>query len=136
MEILKHHGMRVTPTREWVIAQYQKAQVALSHTELEEASNGSIDRVTLYRTLQGFEENGIIHKVLDDSGALRYSMCSAACSSHSHHDEHLHFQCTSCNNTTCLEGIHISVPSMPSGYTFEGSYHLAKGVCPSCNATT
>ena len=87
--------------------------------------------MTLYRTLASFEEKGIIHKILDDSGTVKYALCSS-CDSQHHHDEHVHFQCSVCKNTFCLEHTSFQKPTLPEGFQFESMQLLVSGICPAC----
>ena len=68
-------------------------ETATSQPDLESLMN-DVDRVTLYRILNVFEEKGIIHKVFDLNGTANYAICTSNCQEHRHHDEHLHFNCT------------------------------------------
>ena len=89
-EILDKQELRKTPARQSVLGFFLKQTFAIGHSTLEKELS-TFDRVTLYRTLASFEEKGIIHKILDDSGVVKYALCSS-CDSHHHHDEHVHFQ--------------------------------------------
>ena len=44
-QMLRNHGMRVTPTRKWVIDQYRNENQALSHADLESKANKEIDSI-------------------------------------------------------------------------------------------
>jgi Fur family transcriptional regulator, ferric uptake regulator len=129
--ILEKHNLRKTSIRSEVLAMFMDKPFALSHANIEDVFGKKYDRVTIYRTLHSFEENGLIHKVPDDTGVLKYAMCLEACTSHSHHDEHIHFFCNRCSRTYCL-AIHIPSVSLPSGYEISGLSLTAYGVCVEC----
>jgi Fur family ferric uptake transcriptional regulator len=93
-ELLQKHHLKKTSPRLKVLSMLSAKNVATSQPDLEGVMD-DIDRVTLYRILNAFEEKGIIHKVFDLNGTANYAMCSPECGEDHHHDEHLHFNCTS-----------------------------------------
>lgn len=42
------------------------------------------DRITLYRTLKTFEEKGLVHRIDDGSGSVKYALCPEDCSTQEH----------------------------------------------------
>ncbi len=85
-------------------------------------------------TIQNIEilNEAYIDDVLEDAGeGVRYELC------HSHHhdhddDLHVHFFCTKCHRTFCLEDTPIPAVRAPEGYEVETRSYLLKGVCPEC----
>jgi Fur family ferric uptake transcriptional regulator len=130
--ILKEHAVRVTPVRMDILDLFLEADhQALSNSDIEHRFE-SIDRITLYRTLKSFEQNGIIHQVNDGSGTAKYAICSGACSHDHHEDNHAHFHCEKCDKTICLDGqVHTKVET-PEGYSVKGIDVVLKGVCDKC----
>ena len=111
--ILKQHKMRMTKSRKAILGVFIVQKKAIGQPDLEKQL-ANFDRVTIYRTLNAFLENGILHQVLDDMGATKYALCSEHCSEHEHQDEHIHFKCISCERLECiLSLIHISEPTRP-----------------------
>ena len=106
---------------------------ALSQPDIEKLLSPLIDRVTIYRTLSLFVENGILHKVLDDSGTMKYALCPEECNDHKHFHDHVHFKCTICSQTSCLENLEIPGFTLPKGYELTESNLLLSGVCPGCS---
>lgn len=121
---------RNTKTKQMVRAILEGADRALSHEDIEKALEGEMDRVTIYRILQGFEEEGYAHRITDENGKWHYAICHN-CSDDHHHDNHIHFQCTNCNSLSCLD-IPIKSPDLPSGYTIKDITYLISGCCPNC----
>jgi Fur family transcriptional regulator, ferric uptake regulator len=130
--ILKEFDLRSTGTRTDILDVFLATDVALAHGDIESKMTEGLDRVTLYRTLKTFLDKGIIHKVLDDEGTTKYALCRHSCTTEEHNHEHVHFKCTMCNNTVCLD--HVTVPkiSLPAGYSFQETNILVQGVCPEC----
>lgn len=102
---------------------------ALSLSEIE-AHFENADRITIYRTLKTFEENGIVHSISYENTTL-YRLCDDECSGEMHHDNHMHFYCTVCKQTTCLENFTFD-SDMLVGMQVEEFSLLAKGVCEHC----
>ncbi|MGZ5303274.1 MAG: Fur family transcriptional regulator [Bacteroidia bacterium] len=134
IHLLKEHNLRVTDSRAQILKVFLQKSFALSQPDLERALGETLDRVTIYRTLTSFVENGLLHKVLDDAGASKFALCTHHHETEAHADEHIHFKCLNCNNTHCLD--HLTFPQFhaPSGYSFSNTNVLIQGVCPDCNS--
>lgn len=130
--ILKKHQLRHTDSREEILNLFLAQVAALSQPEIEKAVVGC-DRVTIYRTLSTYMEKGILHKVLDDQGVMKYALCKEGCESEGYHShDHVHFKCASCGDTTCIEQVHIPQFSLPEGFVVQEVNVLMQGVCPKC----
>lgn len=129
--LLKTFRLRSTPNRQEILHLFLRKNYALSHNDIERAIDNSLDRVTVYRTLKTFLDKGLIHKVLDDEGSLKYALCNDSCTSAEHHHDHVHFKCTRCGQTNCLD---VEVPpiKLPKGYKPQEFNLLIQGVCQQC----
>jgi len=133
--ILRTHDLKHTKQRVRVLEEIALDTAAVSQPELEKKLGKEIDRVTLYRILNTYEDKGILHRIMDMNGTANYAICSASCTEHHHHDEHVHFNCTNCLKIYCLE---VNVPriKMPQGFTATTVTSTAYGVCEKCNSST
>jgi Fur family transcriptional regulator, ferric uptake regulator len=131
--LLKDFQLRSTPSRQEILHLFLKKEYALSHGDIEKEISNSLDRVTVYRTLKTFLDKGLIHKVLDDEGSLKYALCNEACTSTAHHHNHVHFKCTRCGQTNCLD-VEIPAVRLPRGYKPFELNLLIQGVCENCSA--
>ncbi|MFT4033551.1 MAG: transcriptional repressor [Siphonobacter sp.] len=133
-QTLKQHHLRHTEAREEVLDLFLRKNFALSHGDLETCLQDRFDRVTIYRTLKTFLDKGLIHKVLDDEGTVKYAICREACQAHDHkhHHDHVHFKCLVCGHTTCLDNVKIPVLNLPEGYQRQETNLLVQGICPTC----
>ena len=131
-DLLKSTGLRVTETRQVILERFREKTAAISQSDIEGELGEAIDRVTVYRTLKTFVEKGIIHKILDDKGGIKYALCREQCHHGHHHHDHLHFKCSVCQETPCLEKHLIPEVSLPEGYRKEEVNILVQGVCPNC----
>jgi Fur family transcriptional regulator, ferric uptake regulator len=130
-DVLKRHRLRRTPSRKEILGLFFDHDYALSQGIIEQRVSQASDRVTVYRTLKTFLDKGLIHKVLDTDGGLRYARCNETCVTSNHHHEHVHFKCTQCNQTSCLN-VTIPTVALPKGFRAKESNLLIQGVCGSC----
>ena len=130
--LLRDFKLRATPNREEILHLFLLKNYALSHGDIEREINNSLDRVTVYRTLKTFLDKGLIHKVLDDEGSLKYALCREACKVAGHHHDHVHFKCTKCGLTSCLN-VEVPEVQLPKGYEPQEVNLLIQGVCERCN---
>ena len=91
------------------------------------------DRVTVYRTLQTFMDKGIIHTIPTNDNSIKYALCKDNCEQGHHHDDHVHFICSTCGTTTCLEEIHVPEIKLPRGYKTNQTEVIVSGVCKECS---
>jgi len=107
---------------------FRKNDQAMSHDMIEGALQGFMDRVTIYRILKSFEEDGLIHRILGENGKSYYALCHDCTSRHAHN--HLHFQCTACEKVECIDN-EVTV-SVPQGYQLKNLQLTASGICATC----
>ncbi|MDR1739040.1 MAG: transcriptional repressor [Candidatus Symbiothrix sp.] len=125
---------RNTKTKQLVMSAFSKANAALCHEDIERQFAGQLDRVTIYRILQGFCDDGVLHKISSEGGKTYYALCHH-CTHEQHNDEHLHFHCLACNRIYCLEVPAITVP-LPPEYKVVAVSCIVSGYCIECSKTT
>lgn len=131
-QILKDFRLRNTSSRSDILRLFLNHPYALSYSTIEKEVAEVYDRVTVYRTLKTFLDKGVVHKVLDDEGSLKYALCKDHCTTQEHHHEHVHFKCTRCGQTNCLEDVEIPVLRLPKGYKAQELNLLIQGTCSKC----
>lgn len=129
--LLRNFKLRSTPNRQEILSLFLRKSYALSHSDIERDVKDHLDRVTVYRTLKTFLDRGLIHKVLDDEGSLKYALCNEACQAPVHHHDHVHFKCLRCGQTNCLN-IEIPFVRLPKGYRAQEVNVLIQGICERC----
>lgn len=130
---LVNAGLKKTEIRIQLLSHLLSHDIAISQPELEKEFKSISDRVTIYRALSSFEENGIVHKVIDLNGTARYALCSSSkCNGHKHFDEHVHFHCIDCGDVFCLEEIEIPHIQLPSTLIIQKSNLNIQGICEKC----
>jgi Fur family ferric uptake transcriptional regulator len=131
-QILKAFQLRSTAGRSDILRLFLQRGYALSYSDIEKELSSTYDRVTVYRTLKTFLDKGLVHKVLDNEGGLKYALCKEHCSYTEHHHEHTHFKCIRCGHTECIANAQIPEVVLPKGYLPREFNLLIQGICPKC----
>ena len=87
---------RNTPAKNAILTLLNQAGTALSQDMIEEKVKGEMDRVTIYRVLNSFCEDGITHKVLADDGKYYFALCGILVKSTSSPTQRKDFFCCIC----------------------------------------
>ncbi|HVT84809.1 MAG TPA: transcriptional repressor [Chitinophagaceae bacterium] len=131
-DILRRNHLSVTGSRKKILGLFISHNGALAHGDIERNAGEKFDRVTVYRTLQAFVEKGIIHTIPTADNSVRYALCKDSCSEGHHRDHHIHFVCSNCGNTYCLDDIVTPDIRLPRGYTADRVEVVAEGICGHC----
>jgi len=134
-QLLKRNQLSVTDSRSKILELFLQQNGALAHADIERKSGASFDRVTVYRTLQTFVEKGIIHTIPTADNSILYALCKDACTEGHHYDRHVHFVCSKCSNTICLEDIMVPEVKLPGGYEATQVEVVVNGICKDCKAS-
>jgi Fur family transcriptional regulator, ferric uptake regulator len=130
--LLKHNNLSITDGRKKILQLFFKQPGALAHGDIERKAGEKFDRVTVYRTLQTFVEKGIIHTIPTSDNSVRYALCKDNCEEGHHHDNHIHFTCSKCGSTVCLDEVMIPDMKLPKGYQVDEVQVVIGGICNSC----
>ena len=104
--------------------------VALSHTEIQAATKGLCDRVTIYRVLERLVDEGLVHKIVNVDGVVKYANCHTCSTKHNHN--HIHFSCQKCKSVTCLDDVEPTF-KLPKKYKVSEMNFTLSGLCPQCS---
>ncbi|MGL5785617.1 MAG: Fur family transcriptional regulator [Bacteroidales bacterium] len=129
-DILLKAGIKITAIRLLVLKAMCTFNRAFSLGDLE-AYLETVDKSTLFRTLNLFLEHHLIHSIDDGSGSIKYCLCikEGECTIQ---ELHCHFYCESCKNTFCLDEAAVPVVSAPEGFVLQKINYVMKGLCPAC----
>lgn len=132
-DIFKKSKLRVTQSRRDILQIFLDAPHAISNSDIE-GKMDEVDRITLYRTLRTFEDKAVIHAVNDGTGQTKYALCDIECTddNHHHHD-HVHFHCTNCASTYCVDEVRVPSVDLPQGYKVQDVELILKGLCNNCS---
>ncbi len=120
---------RTTSSKKAVQRILETANSAMSQPMIQDQLDIPINRVTIYRILESFEEDGLVHMTMGSDGVKYYALCHS-CTEHHHVHDHFHFQCTSCGQIECLDD-KVEV-KLPEGYQLDSVNAVLTGVCGKC----
>ncbi len=120
---------RNTPTKEAVLNLLLSSKKALSQDAIEKQLDIDINRATIYRVLNRFCEDGLVHKIVAEDGKQYFAICKK-CENPETVQYHFHFRCLSCDTIECLQ-IPVSY-SVPKGYEVRNANCVLTGTCNTC----
>lgn len=123
---------RNTVAKTEILNLISQSEVALSHAEIQSSLDGLCDRVTIYRVLDRLMEEGLIHKVVNIDGGVKYAGCHGCAATHHHNHNHIHFSCQRCKAVTCIEDVEPSF-KLPKKYMISEVNITVSGFCPQCS---
>lgn len=134
IKALEQSGIKPTPNRMLVLEQFFLHERNLTLSELEKILFPS-DRSSIYRTLQTFEQNGLVHStIIGNNKGAHYALCYGECNDQKHFDDHAHFECEICGEVTCSDLFLTNLKvkdnhNMPKINKIELKI---TGICPKC----
>lgn len=121
---------RNTPAKKAVLEILSATGKALSQDAIEKQIELNIDRATIYRVLNRFCEDGLVHRIVAEDGKQYFAVCK-------NNNEkrplgfHFHFRCNGCQTIECLnEPVRYS---LPKGYNVENVNCVLTGLCNDCS---
>ncbi len=133
-DLLRRNNLSITESRKKILSLFLQSPDALTHSDIEKKAGEKFDRVTVYRTLQTFVEKGMIHTIPTADNAVLYALCKDCTEGH-HHDDHIHFVCSNCAKTICLDDVVSPKIELPKGYTAENVQVVINGLCKDCSGS-
>lgn len=118
---------RNTPAKQAILNILKTSKKALSFDDIEKLINIDINKVTIYRVLNRFFEDKVIHKIVASDGKQYFAFHHNK--KHSH--DHFHFKCENCNTIECLD-MPIEF-NAPKGYEIYKTNCILIGVCNDCS---
>lgn len=129
-EKLGRKSIKPTAMRLLVLQCLMEQNRALSLNDLEVLLENA-DKSTIFRTLKTFQENYLVHRINEGSGAIKYALCGDDCNCNLE-DNHIHFLCNKCEKTYCLRDTPITPPNLPNGFKANFANYLIEGLCSAC----
>ncbi len=121
---------RNTATQEAVLSILKSKGKAMSHDAILKKMDIEVNRATVYRILNRFCKDEIVHKVVADDGKQYFAVCTKD-NNTSIPGNHFHFRCTKCETMECLPtSVEFSVPEK---YIVQHMNCILVGVCKDCS---
>ena len=129
-QTLREAGIRVTAVRLLVWRTIQREFSGIFNLADLEEKLPTVDKSTLFRTLNLLSENHLLDAIDDGSGSQKY--CNRDLHAPQSKIKHIHFNCRICHQTVCLTDVSLPEVTLPEGYSVEDTEYVVKGVCPKC----
>ena len=123
---------RNTPTQAAVLALFTSPHIALSHEMVAARLELKANRSTIYRILNRFVDDGLLHRIVAEDGCQYFAPCREECTRKEHDHDHPHFRCVTCEQVSCLPQP-VSI-ELPAGYEQASVNLLVSGYCADCAA--
>jgi len=121
---------RNTSSKDAVLSILTSKKKAMSQDAIVKQMDISVDRATIYRILNRFCEDGMVHKIVADDGKQYFAVCVKT-DEISIPGNHFHFRCKKCETIECLPG-HVDY-SLPKNYEVQQMNCVLIGVCNDCS---
>ena len=128
IELLESHGIKPTANRILVLGAMLQANHSLSLSDLE-TSLETVDKSSIFRTLNLFRQQQLVHSFEDGSGSEKYEIIGLGDEA----DMHTHFYCEVCHETYCLKMINVPSVDLPDGFEVRSVNYTIKGICDRCS---
>lgn len=124
-DLLRERNLSVTPFRVKLLRLLSTVHLPLSAQQLVEKFGEGIDKVTLYRNLEAFEQSGLVCRMYFNGQEALYE---ERFSDHHHH----HLICTVCGKVEDIESCSVETPQTQSGFLVHHHHVEFYGVCAEC----
>lgn len=121
---------RNTATQEAVLSVLSSKRRAMSQDAVVKQMDINADRATIYRILNRFCEDNIVHKIVADDGKQYFAVCMK-CDEITVPENHFHFRCTKCETIECLTS--LVEFSVPEKYIVKQMNCVLVGICKDCS---
>jgi Fe2+ or Zn2+ uptake regulation protein len=132
LELLRQRDLRYTTARQ-VVFKLFKTEAAMTIQEIIVKTAGSLDKASLYRTLNLYRDMGIIQDVV--IGGKRKIELTDSYSAHHHH-----IACSVCGRTVSIrdDAFEKQIESLALSHGFSHQKHSFEitGMCSSCSDST
>ena len=129
-QMLQHAKLYCTEPRLAILQVLMQAARPLRQDQIgEQLSLRTLNKVTVYRTLESLMEVGLVHRAFTDERAWYFELADHC----TEHQCHPHFTCTHCGVTTCLTDILLPMAKVAQkGFVINRQQVRLEGLCPAC----
>lgn len=121
---------RSTPAKRAVLDILSRTGKAMSQDAIELKLDIDVNRATIYRILNRFCDDGILHKIVAEDGKQYFALC-IKCGEEQKPLNHFHFRCVNCETIECLP-VEVKF-SIPDKYLVENVNCVLTGTCKVCS---
>jgi Fe2+ or Zn2+ uptake regulation protein len=124
-DLLREKALSVTPFRIKLLKLMEKLHIPMSVQDIAAKFDSAVDKVTLYRNLEAFEQAGLICRMYFNGQEALYEQ---RFTDHHHH----HLICTSCGRIEDVPGCEVEAPRTGSGFKINHHHLEFYGLCHEC----
>lgn len=127
---LKEAGLYCTEARVAILKVLMEAAGPLSQDQISgQLESRTLNRVTVYRTLESLAEAELVHRAFMEDRAWHFELADHC----TEHQCHPHFTCTRCGVTQCMTDITLPMAVIPrKGFVITRQQVRLEGLCPAC----
>ncbi len=129
--LLKSKNKRITEPRIALLNFLMNHPKAYTLSDVVNALCVPMDRATVYRALQAFEDIGLVVKMMNYKGVSLYMFNHEV---HHHGSAHPHLRCRECETIVCLPDLPKEYLEKLNKFKIEDVYFLMEGLCPECKS--
>jgi len=131
---LKSLGIHITRCRIAVFKMFYHHNEALPTSYINKYFSGSIDRISVYRVLKIFIQKGILLRIPNTEGEMRYMLSNDKKDNSAIGKKQVaYFVCTSCEQMKLLDEPVFDQFKLPENINANHCYFLIEGLCKSCD---
>lgn len=133
-DMLRRAKLRCTRGRVAILRILAVAKEPLTREQIaSELGRRGLNKVTIYRALEGFVKAGLVHKAFLRNRTWHFELADNCSESQCHP----HFTCTGCGTTHCLTEVSLPMARSPhKGFVIDRQRVQLEGLCPECNVKT
>lgn len=121
---------RNTPTKDAVLEVLAETGQAMSQDAIEQKIDIDINRATIYRVLNRFCDDGVLHRIVAEDGKQYFALCNKN-EKKTLAEHHFHFRCTKCDTIVCLP-FEVNY-ALPEDYSVNTVNCILTGTCKKCS---
>jgi len=128
--MLKRARLYCTEARIAILRVLMEAARPLRQNQVaEQVTRRTLNKVTIYRTLQSLVAVGLVHRAYTQNRAWHFELADHCTEKQCHP----HFTCTNCGVTHCLTDIFVPIARIANkGFIISRQQVRLEGLCPAC----
>jgi len=128
--MLKEARLYCTEARVAILKVLMEAASPLRQDQIgSRLESRTLNKVTVYRTLDSLAEAGLVHRAFLQDRAWNFELADHC----SEKQCHPHFTCTSCGVTRCMTDISLPMAQIhQKGFVISRQQVRLEGLCPAC----
>ena len=129
----KSFGISITKSRLAVFKLFGQKKEALATSYINEYFSKTLDRISIYRSLKLFLKKGILLRIPNIDGEIRYLLVqNNATNNGTNKNRVTYFVCTNCDQMKMLDAPIFQKIKIPNSVNAKQCYFVIEGICDGC----